>query len=373
MKRRRLIALFLALALALALSVPASAADAERWAYCSQPYLRVSRLEFIGLLAESLFPGRGEWALGRPELTRALGLSDRELASREFLTGEITRQEAARYLANALRLKGVDTHMENKRKTGIDAVSPEYGRDVLTACAAGLLVFGADGRFNPEWGLHRNEAAELLRRFDGAAAGGFVFENFLFLGDSLTSNPHYESNIFQKNGHQVFAGGGAVVRNFLGLTTKRVTVGYVGAMTGTLKDREFNGIVILLGANDVGKDEPEDTMVTYRKLLDELQEFCDKPIFVLRVFPINSGYAYGNREIRKEHADALNELLREYCEETDGIWFADPTGPFTDEDGNLLKEKGTADGLHISSLYYEEFYEAIESALYGTGVLRRPE
>lgn len=346
MKRRRLIALILAFALALSVPAAVAAADAERMAYCSQPYLRVSRVEFIGLLAHLLFPGREAWALGRPELARALGLTERERASREFMTGEITRQEAARYLANALRLRGGNPYMKNVGFSGIAAV-------------------------HPEWGLHRNEAAELLRRFDGAAEDSIVFENFLFLGDSLTSNPHYESNIFQKKGHQVFAGGGAVVRNFLGLTTKRVTVGYVGAMTGTLRDKDFNGIVILLGANDVGKDEPEDTMVTYMKLLDELREFCDKPIFVLRIFPVNSGYAYGNREIRREHADALNELLREYCEETEGIWFADATGPFTDEDGNLLKEKGTADGLHISSLYYEEFYEAIETALYGTGVLRR--
>lgn len=369
MKRRSLIALILALALALSVT---AAADAERGAYYSQPYLRVSRLEFIGLLAHSLFPGREAWTLERPEFLQVLGLTERERASREFMTGEITRQEAARYLVNALRFRGGDADMKNIALSDIDAVSPEYRLDVLTACAAGLFRPGADGRFNPNWGLHRNEAAALIRRFDSAAAGGVVFENFLFLGDSLTSNPHYESNIFQKNGHQVFAGGGAVVHNFLGLTTKRVTVGYVGAMTGTLRDKEFNGIVILLGANDVGKDEPEDTMVTYRKLLDELQEFCDKPIFVLRIFPINSGYTYGNKQIRKEHADALNELLREYCEETDGVWFADATGTFTDEDGNLLKEKGTADGLHISSLFYEEFYEAIENALYGTGVVERP-
>lgn len=343
MKQRRIIALILALALAL--SVPAAAADGPRGEYYSQPYLRVSRLEFIGLLAHSLFPGREAWALGRPEFFQALGLTERERASREFMTGEITRQEAAGYLANALRLRGGSADMKNVGFSDIAAV-------------------------HPEWGLHRNEAAKLLRRFD-SAAGGVVFENFLFLGDSLTSNPHYESNIFQKNGHQVFAGGGAVLRNFLGLTAKRVTVGITGAMTGTLRDKEFNGIVILLGANDVGRDEPEDTMVTYRKLLDELQEFCDKPIFVLRIFPINSGYRYGSKKIRKEHADALNELLREYCEETDGIWFADATGPFTDEDGYLLKEKGTADGLHISSLYYEEFYEAIEDALYGTGVVER--
>lgn len=343
MKRRRLIAFFLVLALAL--SVPA-AAYGSREEYYSRPYLRLSRLEFIGLLAHSLFPGRESRALGRPEFFQALGLTGRELASREFMTGEITRQEAARYLTNALRLRGGGADMKHAGFSDIAAV-------------------------HPGWGLHRNEAAKLLRRFDGAAESGVVFEDFLFLGDSLTSNPHYESNIFQKNGHQVFAGGGAVVRNFLGLTAKKVTVGYVGAMTDTLRDKEFNGIVILLGANDVGKDEPEDTMVTYRKLLEELQEFCDKPIFVLRIFPINSGYAYGSKRIRREHADALNELLREYCEETDGIWFADPTGPFTDEDGLLLREKGTADGLHISSLYYEEFYEAIENALYGTGVVER--
>lgn len=374
MRRKRLIALILALILALGLSPTAAAADAERGGdFCSQPDRRVTRLEFIGRLAGVLFPGGEEWALGRPWFARALGLTERERGSWEFLYGEITRQEAARYLAGALRLGDVDAEMRNVRFSDLDDVSPEYRRDVRIACAAGFFGPGGEGRFDPDRVLRRNEAGRLLRRFDDAASGRVAFENFMFLGDSLTSNPHYEIDIFRKNGHQVFAGGGAVVRNFLGLTTGWVTVGYVGAMTGTLRNKEFNGIVILLGANNVGNHEAEETMDEYKQLLDELQEFCDKPIFVLRIFPINSRYRYGNRETRKENADALNELLREYCEETEGIWFADATGPFTDGDGLLLEEKGTADGLHISSLYYEEFYGAVENALFGTGALRRAE
>lgn len=160
----------------------------------------------------------------------------------------------------------------------------------------------------------------------------------------------------------------------LGLTTKRVTVGSIGAMTGSLKDRDFNGIVILLGANDLGQDEASTIMERYTRLIEELLAFSDKPIFVLKVFPVNRAYGrfYGSVGTRTRRTNELNDLLCQYCSQTDGVWFADATGPFTDPDGYLISSKGSSDGLHINSLYYDEFYSAIENALYDTGMFIRP-
>ena len=207
---------------------------------------------------------------------------------------------------------------------------------------------------------------------------GILFENFIFLGDSMIANPHYVSDVFGAHGHQVLAGGGAVIRQFFGVTEHYVTVGAetMGAMTGTLRDREFNGIVILLGANDVAFSLTTGEIVAenYRALLDELREAYDVPVFVLKVFPVGWNYAnrYGDMEGRIERAAELNALLEEYCSDAEGVYFADATEMFTGEDGNLLGIV-TGDGLHIASTYYELFYSEIERALRESGIFAAKE
>lgn len=203
----------------------------------------------------------------------------------------------------------------------------------------------------------------------GAESGKLRFENFLFLGDSLISNPHYVSNLFRLRGHQVFAGGGAVIPNFFGSTAHEVTVGSIGAMTGTLKGREFNGIVILLGANDLGSKDADTVMRDYKALIAELQGAYSQPVFILKVFPINGAYQerYGaSVQARMDRTEEFNRQMSAYCADTPGVWFIDATDGFTDANGFLIKDVG--DGLHISPTYYGEFYEAIERALYATGL-----
>lgn len=350
------------------------------------PRTMVSKLEFVEMLVESLFPGSNreeagseEWEAKEIEIAASFGLAGSGPDAAASLAADITREEAAHLLAIALDIKGESSTAlkENIGVTDIGAVSPAYRDDVIRVYNAGLFVGYGNSVFNPQENLHRDEEAVLLHRlndtsFRAPAKGDFVFDNFMFLGDSLISNPHYVSKTFTKNGHQVFAGGGAVTANFLGLTTKRVTVGYIGAMRDSLKDKDFNGIVILLGANDVGRDDAPKVMTTYKKLIEELLAFCDKPIFVLKVFPVNRAYgkSYGSVDTRMSRTDELNDLLCQYCGATDGVWFADATGPFTDENGYLTK--GSSDGLHISAAYYDEFYSAIENALYDTGMFLKP-
>lgn len=346
----------------------------------------VTRLEFVEMLVESLFPGLNlekpgskEWEAREIEIAVSYSLADGGPDAASALSKHITREEAAHLLSLALDIRGesIAPLKENIGVADIGAVSPAYKNDVLKVYNAGLFAGGGNGVFNPGGELRRDEEAVLLRRLNDKscrvpAEGGFLFENFMFLGDSLISNPHYVSKTFTKKGHQVFAGGGAFTSNFLGLTTKQVVVGSIGPMTGSLKGKTFNGIVILLGANDLARDEPEQIMATYAELIEELLAFSDKPIFVLKIFPVNSAYAraYGDVDTRMRHTEELNDLLRQYCASTAGVWFADATGPFTDQDGYLTKN--TYDGLHISPAYYDEFYSAIENALYDTGVFVRP-
>lgn len=411
-KNRTVLVIFLCLCLLLQANVSGFADISEgHWAYASvqaldssgalervlgisdndaffSPRANVSRLEFVEMLVEFLFPGANQerpgseaWRARETELAASCGLADGSPDAAARLMADITREEAAHLLALALDLRGesITDLKENIDVTDIDAVTPAYRYDVIRTYNAGLFAGCGNSVFNPQGILHRDEEAVLLQRLNDPscrvpAKGDFVFDNFLFLGDSLISNPHYVSQTFTKKGHQVFAGGGAVTANFLGLTTKRVTVGSIGAMTGSLKDRDFNGIVILLGANDLGQDEASTIMERYTRLIEELLAFSDKPIFVLKVFPVNRAYGrfYGSVGTRTRRTNELNDLLCQYCSQTDGVWFADATGPFTDPDGYLISSKGSSDGLHINSLYYDEFYSAIENALYDTGMFIRP-
>ena len=192
-------------------------------------------------------------------------------------------------------------------------------------------------------------------------------ENLMFLGESLLANPEKLEGTFSGHGHQVLAGNGATIPEFFGISERTLTVGVseFGTMTGSLAGRDFNGIVILLGANDIAFESPSRVMDDYRTLLEELTEhFNTVPVFVLKVYPAGTAYAShyaGSAEDRNRNTAELNGLLEAYCEETDGVWFADATASFTDAAGYLLHDGG--DGLHISQTYYEEFYEEIEQAI----------
>ena len=204
-----------------------------------------------------------------------------------------------------------------------------------------------------------------------AAVPKYTFDNYIFLGDSLIYGP---KDVIVSHGHQVLAGVGASIQNLANISTASRTLGAqdMAGMTGTLRDRDFNGIVILMGANDVVGDfgTAEAAMEKYRAVLEELRGASDVPIFVLKVFPTGPSYMYWDRSVVGERTEALNGMLSDYCDGVDGLYFIDATGAFTDENGDLIHDLG--DGLHIGPDYYELFYEGIEGALYGTGLFAAP-
>ena len=223
------------------------------------------------------------------------------------------------------------------------------------------------------FGVSYNESANTAAVTPPAAVTPVAFRDFLFLGDSLISNPHWNANLWGKHGHKAFAGGGAVIPQFFGCTQYQVFVGGTGmGMQGTLKGRSCSGIVVLLGANDLGRLDPGTCEVNYLKLINELRGAFDAsvPIFVLAVFPVGMDFQYlglGLTELRNEHTQTLNTVLANDLMTLDGVWFADATGAFTDDDGMLVTRSG--DGLHIAPADYERFYDAIAEALYATGAV----
>ena len=222
------------------------------------------------------------------------------------------------------------------------------------------------------FGVDYDEPTNTVAITTPASVEPVEFNDFLFLGDSLISNPHWNANLWGRHGHKAFAGGGAVISQFFGCTQYQVFVGAKSmGMQGTLRGRTPKGICILLGANDLGLQEAAVVEANYMKLLDELRGAFDPsvPIFVLAVYPVNMDFQnyYGLTSVRNERTRTFNTTLANVVLSIDGVWFADGTGPLTDADGMLASNSG--DGLHISPLDYDRFYDGIAEALYATGVV----
>ena len=189
-------------------------------------------------------------------------------------------------------------------------------------------------------------------------------DNLLFMGDSMIYNPEDVAKTFSKHGHQVFAAMGATLPQFFGVTGHDVSIGMGGhRVRGNIANLEYNGIVILMGANDLANQKEEVVFEQYKKLLRELQFATMVPIYVLMIFPVNENYSrhYGNYREKNRRAQVLNEKLWRYCESTEGLYFVDATNGFISDDWQLLHDDG--DGLHMDPKYYWLFYEDIMVAM----------
>ena len=208
------------------------------------------------------------------------------------------------------------------------------------------------------------EKADSSLVYAGTEASEPFMENLLFLGDSMIYNPEDIRKTFSKHGHQVFAAMGATLPQFSGVTRKDVTIGMSGHyVKGNIAGKKYNGIVILMGANDLANHNETIVFGQYKQLLQELQSVSTVPVYVLQIFPVNEKYSahYGNYQEKNRRAVALNEMLWQYCESTDGLYFVDATNGFLGHDGQLLHDYG--DGLHMDPEYYGMFYEDIMTAM----------
>ena len=203
-----------------------------------------------------------------------------------------------------------------------------------------------------------------IGQHDGKEEQEISLENLLFLGDSLIYNPEDVSNTFTQHGHQVFAAIGATLPQFYGLTGQEVTIGMRDYYeTDTIAGRDCNGLVILMGANDLANHDENTVYDQYMELLQELRSASGVPVFILKVFPVNRNYSkrYGDYEEKNRRTAALNEMLRQYCESEDHLYFVDATKDFQDDEGLFQHDYG--DGLHMDPEYYGMFYDNIMEAL----------
>ena len=353
------------------------------------PEAEMSTSSMAAVVVRYLFPeelaakGAGDpWYVPVLELAVEKGLlpADTDAARMERI---ITREETAQLLVRALEARGEPLPALTVAPVILDGqnIRDEYLSAVRTVWVMGMMNGSGDGGFLPGGTLTRAEGAAVLYRLIHPEQRQSVdsrplLQNLMFLGDSMFANPERGARVFTGGGNQIVAGNGAAAYQFHGITEKEVLVGVegLGIMRGSLAGRRFNGIVILLGANDLSFLSMEEAVRDYTTLLDELYARygkCGIPIFALRLYPV--GPTYGrmyteSTESRQMRAAEYSARLLELCAARDGVYFLDATAGFTDAQGYLKFDCG--DGLHISDRGYRFFYAEIMNALQATGVFR---
>lgn len=117
----------------------------------------------------------------------------------------------------------------------------------------------------------------------------------------------------------------------------------------------YKSIYISLGINELGWN-PDIFIDSYKSLILTIREITDVPIYVQLILPVTAQYAenspYG---VTNDKQAAFNTRLVELAKEME-LFYLDPTGVFTLEDGSL-DPSSTFDGAHMTPKAYEYILE----------------
>lgn len=183
------------------------------------------------------------------------------------------------------------------------------------------------------------------------------FDDAVFIGDSITTGISLYDVM---SNAEVYASTGVGISNVL--TKEIATVDGVDmSVPEALKKTQPGKIYILLGANSLAGNF-DDVVGEYSRILDIIHDCAPNAlIYVQSVFPINEAiYSQKyNSTITNEVIRAFNERLLELCCDKE-FYFLDLYSFFADENGELSSEF-TADGLHIFSAKYLDWFDYLKT------------
>lgn len=194
-----------------------------------------------------------------------------------------------------------------------------------------------------------------------------TFENYLFVGDSITVG--LRDSVPSMANHQVIAAVGASPSQYRGVTTGNVTIGSGTSVTlSNIDEKSINGIIIMLGVNGIasGPNDGENNFNLMKSVLEEIKaKFTTVPIYVERIYPYAVVNSYEEPPgSRQPNIVKYNELLKDFCS-NNGFNFIDTTDGLLDSDGYLSSDCASSDGLHLSKKGYEIRYQNLEKLLSG--------
>lgn len=171
-------------------------------------------------------------------------------------------------------------------------------------------------------------------------------ESYLFIGDSYAAK--LESAGYSKDNVVIYAVPG-------------ITAEQLDKERGNFPDMNPDKVVLMVGINSLA--EMEEGVVEIedeKKLIADLKELYNVPVYVQKVFPVGETLAEQRPNLSLERVAEYNRLLEIYCNETEDVFFFNPQKGFLDENGYLFH---TEDDLHISDEYLELYYQNIRKAI----------
>lgn len=124
---------------------------------------------------------------------------------------------------------------------------------------------------------------------------------------------------------------------------------------------EFDALVIFVGNDISGSErdkEPEEVLRLYQFIVSQVREkHALQPIFCIGVTPTSSRFDVW------EQINQANQLIKEYSEATDNLYFIDTAQHYLDKQGKPRDELFVKDRLHLNEDGYLLWAKIIKGAL----------
>ena len=236
--------------------------------------------------------------------------------------------------------------------------------------------------------VRQDYAHKYYNKFKGSVTatgtGGTVsaisnFNNFLFIGDSLTNQMQANMDIVSE-GADIVAEGSIRVDNWKTkyfdndkLATKEVnmdTKGNPGHSVSKTKDlNSLSGVVIMLGSNS------NTAYTAYKNLLSELLTKVSCNIYVQSVPPCAKGYKYVGKGATitdanfRDNVKKYNEEVKAFCDSTDRLYYIDTFSNMITSEGFLddAYKSEPDDFIHLNKSGYQKQYQNILDAINAIG------
>ena len=183
-------------------------------------------------------------------------------------------------------------------------------------------------------------------------------ENTIFVGDSVCRALYVYNDLLTTK--QVAATGGGAARNIYDYTFK-------------MEDNEFtlrqaaehykpDVFFLWMGINDINMTDKETYAENLKGIAEDMLSLSpDSKVVILSMSPTADYHEWNANERIREY----NAAAREMCENIDGeeIYYLDIQDILSDEEGYLLPECDSGDGLHLSQMAYTRLLSYITAAM----------
>lgn len=183
-------------------------------------------------------------------------------------------------------------------------------------------------------------------------------ENTIFVGDSVTRALYVYNDLLTTK--QVAATGGGAARNIYDYTFKMEDNEFTLQQAAEFYKPEI--FFLWMGINDINMTEKAVYAENLKKIADDMLQISpESKVVILSMSPTADYHEWNANEKIREY----NAAAREMCEAVEGqeIYYLDIQDILSDEEGYLLPECDSGDGMHLSQMAYIRLLSYITAAM----------